>query len=182
MIMPKRIFFEDTAVRLEEIKSAMRDTNDKRLYERYQCIHLLLMGETQKYIAKLINRGVDTVGNYVKAYCTFGLQGLELQTSPGRPRQLTEEQEQQLYQTIVEKTPADVGFPANMNWTSGIVRDWVYKYFQVKYSERGARELLYRMGFSYTRPTYTLAKADPEKQEAFKQEFAGLKKIGRMRN
>ena len=33
------------------------------------------------------------------------------------------------------------------------------------------------MGFSYPRPTYILAKADPEKQEAFKQEFAGLKKL-----
>lgn len=180
--MPKRITFEDKAVRLEEVKYAMRETDDKRLYERYQCIYLLLMGQTQKNIAKLINRGVDTVGSYVRAYCTYGIQGLELQTSSGRPKKLTEEQERQLYQTIVEKTPADVGFPANMNWTAPLVRDWVQKHFQVEYSDRGARELLYRMGFSYTRPTYTLAKADPEKQEAFKQEFTGLKKIGRARN
>lgn len=178
--MPKKITFEDNAVRLEEVKSAMRETNDKRLYERYHCIYLLLMGETQKNIAKLINRGIDTVGNYVRAYCTDGLQGLDLQHSPGRPRQLTEEQEQELYQTIVEKTPADVGFPANLNWTSLLIRDWIHNHFQIKYSERGTRELLYRMGFSYTRPTYTLAKADPEKQEAFKQ--AELKKTDRMRN
>lgn len=82
----------------------------------------------------------------------------------------------------MEKKPADVGFPANMNWTSGLVRDWIHKQFQVEYSERGARELLYRLGFSFTRPTYTLAKSDPEKQEAFKQEFEGLKKITRTKN
>ena len=180
--MPKKITFEDTAIRIEEVKSAMRETKDKRLYARYHCIYLLLMGETQKNIAKLINRGTDTVGNYVQDYCTYGIQGLEPQHSPGRPRQLTEEQEQELYQTIVEKTPADVGFPANLNWTSLLIRDWIYNHFQIKYSEQGTRELLYRMGFSYTRPTYTLAKADPEKQEAFKQEFAELKKIRRMRN
>lgn len=44
------------------------------------------MGETQKNISKLISRGADTVGNYVNAYCTYGLQGLELQHSPDRPR------------------------------------------------------------------------------------------------
>jgi transposase len=82
----------------------------------------------------------------------------------------------------VEKTPADVGFPAHMNWTSGLIRDWIRKQFQVDYSERGTRALLYRMDFSYTRPTYTLAKANPEKQEAFKQEFEGLKKIARAKN
>ena len=37
-------------------------------------------------------------------------------------------------------------------------------------------QVLYRLDLSYTRPTYTLAKADPEKQEAFKQDFEVLKK------
>ncbi|MDR7237738.1 transposase [Neobacillus drentensis] len=96
---------------------------------------------------------------------------------PGRPRQLTPEQEKELYQTVVEKTPEDMGFPANMNWTAPLVSDWINQHFQIQYSERGARELLYRLGFSHTQPTYTLAKADPEKQEAFNQEFEVLKKI-----
>ncbi|GGK06293.1 hypothetical protein GCM10007063_31000 [Lentibacillus kapialis] len=39
------------------------------------------------------------------------------------------------------------------------------------------RALLPRLGLSYTRPTYTLAKADPEKQEAFREEFATAKKM-----
>ncbi len=33
------------------------------------------------------------------------------------------------------------------------------------------RHLLYRLGFTCTRPTYTLAKADPEKQAAFREAF-----------
>jgi transposase len=180
--MPKKIRFADQEVRLEEVKIAMSDTKDKRLYERYQCIHLLLMGESQKNIAKMVNRGADTIGDYVQAYCASGLSGLQPQPSHGRPKQLTADQEQQLYQTIVEKTPADVGFPAHMNWTSGLIRDWIRKQFQVDYSERGTRALLYRMNFSYTRPTYTLAKANPAKQEAFKQEFGELKKITGAKN
>lgn len=63
-----------------------------------------------------------------------------------------------------------------MNWTAPLVREWIKQQFQVQYAERGAREVLYRLGFSYTKPTYTLAKADPKKQEIFKQEFEDTKK------
>ena len=39
----------------------------------------------------------------------------------------------------------------------------------ISYSKRGALWLLHSLGFSCTRPTYTLANADPQKQEAFKK-------------
>lgn len=180
--MPKKITFHDTAERVEEVKSAMRETKDKRMYERYQCIFLFLSGERRDHIAKILNRGIDTVGYYIQAYCACGLEGLKMQHSPGRPKRLTAEQEQELYRTIVEQKPADVGFPANMNWTSGLIREWIKKQYGIQYSERGTRALLYRLGFSYTKPTYSLAKADLEKQQEFKQEFEGLKKITGMRN
>ena len=69
-----------------------------------------------------------------------------------------------------------------MNWNAGMISKWIEQQYQVRYSERGTRELLYRLGFSFTKPTYTLAKADPAKQEIFKQEFEGLKKITSARN
>lgn len=37
-------------------------------------------------------------------------------------------------------------------------------------------QALHRLNLRYTRPTYTLEKADSEKQEAFKQDFEVLKK------
>ena len=36
--------------------------------------------------------------------------------------------------------------------------------------------ILHRLNLSYTRPTYVLKKADPEKQEIFKFDFEALKK------
>jgi putative transposase len=56
------------------------------------------------------------------------------------------------------------------------------KKYGVVFTDRGVRALLYRLGLSYTRPTYTLAKADPEKQEAFKEEFETAKKNERWRD
>jgi len=79
-------------------------------------------------------------------------------------------------EVVTVKTPEDVGFPTEMNWTAPLLRDYIQKTFEVTYSERGARGLLYRLGFACTRPTYTLAKADPEKQAAFRTDFEIVKK------
>ena len=70
---------------------------------------------------------------------------------------------------ITEKTPEDVGFPAEMNWTAPLVSEFIFQQFQVRYSNIGALRLLKELGFSCTRPTYTLANADPDKQETFKK-------------
>jgi transposase len=68
---------------------------------------------------------MDTIGFYIQAYCKDGLMGLELEHSPGRPKRMTADQEKVLYLTIVDKKPADVGFPSNMNWTAILVRKWI---------------------------------------------------------
>ncbi|MEK4229325.1 winged helix-turn-helix domain-containing protein [Solibacillus sp. FSL H8-0538] len=99
----------------------------------------------------------------------------ESNVATGRPKFLTPEQEQQVYQTVVELKPVDVGFPTEMNWTAPLVCKWIQQTFQVKYSDRGTRDLLYRL-ISYTRPTYTLEKTDVAKQEAFKEAFETVKK------
>jgi putative transposase len=72
--------------------------------------------------------------------------------------------------------PKDVGFALFVNWTAPLACQWVLKEYGVSFSERGMRDVFYRLKLSYTRPTYTLKKADPEKQEIFKAEFEELKK------
>jgi len=119
--IPKRYTFEDADVRINEVREAMKDTKDKRMYERYQCIYLLLSGVTLQKIPKILNRGSNTIGNYVKKYCTSGLSGLDMKRPFGRPPRLTP-QEQEVHHVVTEKTPADVGFPSEMNWTGPLVR------------------------------------------------------------
>ena len=87
-----------------------------------------------------------------------------------------DEQEAQVVATIVNQTPKDNGFPVEMNWTAPLLRDWMERTFGVSFSVRGTRDLLYRLGLSYTKPTYTLEKANPIKQAAFLEEFEQAKK------
>ena len=108
--------------------------------------------------------------------------GLERKKQPGRQRFLTPEQEQQVVSTIVNQTPKDVGFPVQMNWTAPLICQWIERTFDVSFSVRGTRDLLYRLGLSYTKPTYTLEKADPAKQAAFLEEFEQTKKTNQRPN
>ena len=117
-----------------------------------------------------------TVKAYINSYKQKGLEGLNMGKTTGCPRFLTKEQEEKLYEVITTKTPDEVGFGHRKNWNANIARKWVSDNFQVEYSNRGMLQVLHRLNLSYTRPTYTLEKADPEKQEAFKQDFEVLKK------
>jgi len=166
-------------VQIEEIqnlKKLARKTSDKRMKVRYDTIRLHLRGRTISEIADILDLTYHTARNYIIAYNKFGINGLKITQPPGRAKKLTDAQEQQLYETISTKLPKDVGFEPFVNWTAPLACQWALKEYGVKFSERGMRDVFYRLKLSYTRPTYTLKKADPEKQEAFKKDFEDIKK------
>jgi putative transposase len=133
-------------------------------------------GHTNKEIAGIVDVNEHTVSDYIYAYDTGGIEGLIPKKSPGRPKRLTDEQEQMFYDTISNHTPDEVGFDGIMNWTAKIARLWVIREYRIEYTVNGILELFHRLNLSYTRPTYVLAKADPEKQKQFKEDFDRVKK------
>lgn len=173
---------DNNCTKIHEVKEAMKKTKDKRMYQRYHVVYLHLKGSTNKDIAGMVDLCEHTVGKYIKAYKANGLDGLVMGKSTGAPKYLTPEQEQQLFEVITTKTPDQVGIPNRKNWDSGIACKWVKMNFGIQYTARGMLDVLHRLNLSYTRPTYTLAKADPQKQEEFKQDFELLKKTSRRKN
>lgn len=163
--------------KIHELSEAMRTTKNRRLYERYQAVKLVLEGFQIKKVARMTNRDPQTIGNYVKSYKKGGIEALHPKKQSGRPKRLTKAQEEELREIIAFKIPEEVGFPARANWTLSasqlIKRKWGFTY-----SLKGTANILHRLGLSCTRPTYTLKKADLEKQETFKNEtFPKLKKL-----
>jgi putative transposase len=77
---------------------------------------------------------------------------------------------------ILERTPAEEGFSAEYNWTAHLIGKYIFREYGLTCTIRGITGMLKRMELSYTRPTYVLAKADKEKQEAFRKEFEAVKK------
>lgn len=167
----------NTEQAVKELQRAMRQTKERRLFERYQALFLYLNGKPVKEIAETIQRDPSTVYDYLKAYKAHGIEGLQMGYSPGKPPKLSPEQYAFLKETIATKVPADVGFPATYNWTLALIVQWVENEWGVPYSIRGMSKVMVKLGFSHTRPTYTLEKADAEKQRVFLEEtFPALKK------
>jgi putative transposase len=158
------------------INQLLRTTKDTVMQRKYLVIRLHMKGLTNKHIAEIVDLEQHTVGIYINTYKSAGADGLIPQKPPGRPCNLNKEQEQLLYETISHKTPEDVGFDGVMNWTAKIACAWALKEFGVKYAINGMLDVFHRLNLSYTRPTYVLAKADPVKQEQFKEDFELVKK------
>lgn len=163
---------------IQEVKAAIKQAENPRDYERYQAVYLSLSGYSNQEIARIISRCGHTFGNYVRAYKEKGLSGLDRVKPPGKQSYLTDEQRFLLKETIAYKRPDEVGFPARANWTLSLGAQWIEREFGVTYTLKGVAKLLHALGLSYTRPTYTLKKADPEQQRIFKEEtFPALKKV-----
>lgn len=167
----------DNKEALVEIEERIRSTKDRRMYERLQTIRLRLIGKSVLEISEIMNRTDKTIRKYLHAYEKEGLSGLAMGFSPGPNQRLTKEQREALRLVIVNQVPADVGFTAKFNWTLQIIADHIESTYGCTYSIRGVSKLMERMGMSYTKPTYTLAAADPVKQQQFVEEtFPAIKK------
>jgi transposase len=162
--------------KITDIKVAMKETKNIRMYKRYLVVLKHLEGNSNVAIAKMVSLEQHAVGDYIRNYKANGLTGLEMKHNTGAPRKLSKEQETLLFETITNRTPDEVGFESRKNWTIEIARQWIINTFAVNHSHRGTHEVLRRLNLSYTRPTYVLKKADKEKQEEFKVTFEGLKK------
>jgi transposase len=168
---------------LQEIENKLKHEMNRRMYERYQAVRLHLMGHTINQIATILNRSEKTVGTYIRSYKKHGLEGLTMKFSTGKPPRLTIEQQEQLKQTIINSVPHDVGFTAKFNWTLEIIAAYIEREFKKSYSLRGVSKMMHKLGLSYTKPTYTLAAADEEKQKEFVETtFPEVKKIPKWRN
>lgn len=61
---------------IEELKVAMKETKNRRLFERYQTVYLYLNGYKMIEIAAIINRNRVTVSDYITAYKEGHIDGL----------------------------------------------------------------------------------------------------------
>ena len=161
---------------IQAVIKKMSSTKDTKMFKRYQTIYLRLKGHKIKEIPSIARLSERTVNYYLSAYKKDGLEGLIPIKATGQPKYLTDQQEAQLKEDIVNNVPNDFGFTAKYNWTIAIAKAHIKNKFDVEYSNSGTHKLLHRLGLSFTRPTYTLEKADSEKQEEFKRNFKDIKK------
>lgn len=161
---------------LDKVKAAMDTQKKVKIFKRFQALYLYLSGKTCKEVAKIVGLNKCTVSEINQIYKNEGLAGIPYKPPTGRPPKLTKEQQAGLKEIILNKLPVDVGFPAEFNWTAGLIAKYIKQEYGFDYTIRGITKMLDRLNLSYTRPTYVLAKADKQKQEQFVQDFENVKK------
>ncbi len=165
-----------TEEEIARLKRLGRKTHDVKLRRRYDIIRLYLCKRTKPDIAAILDISLTQVYLILKLYQEAGVEGLALKRPTGRQRKLSDEQETDLRRIITEKLPKEVGLEPHCNWTAPLACKYVRDHYGVEFSERGMRDVFYRLNLSYTRPTYVLANANPQKQEEFVERLEDIKK------
>jgi transposase len=70
---------------------------------------------------------------------------------------------------ILESTPAQEGFGVEAYWNTRIIQHVLEEKLNVSMTRFDITKMLHCLGLSYTRPTYTLKRADLRKQQEFQE-------------
>jgi len=154
----------------------MKIVKKVREYRRLQAVYLYDTGSSVEEAARIAQYNNRTITRLYDRYMAKGLSILIDAPMEGRPHRLTAEQELALKDIILKRLPVEYGFPADYNWTATQAKRYIKQEYGVDYSIKGVTKIFKRLGLSFTRPTYTLAKASPEKQEQFREAFWKVKK------
>ncbi len=128
---------------IQAVLKIMSNEKNTKMFKRYQAIYLMLKGHKYHEIANIVQVTRRTIINYVNAFKKDGLDGLIPVKPTGQPKFLTDKQELELKNDIVNNYPVDFEFTATYNWTVDIVREHIINKFNVTYSNSGANKLLH---------------------------------------
>lgn len=150
---------------LESLKKAKTIYQDvPKATTRITVIMMCYEGLGVLEISRILKMSKTTVGKYIKLFNHGGLDELlSYVKASGAPSRLNEEEQQVCYDAL-QKAPKEVEIGVSANWTSILMQDFIEKMFAKKLTPTGIQKMLHRMGFSFTRPTYTLARADKKNQ------------------
>ncbi len=148
----------ETKSSLKKAKTAYQKTPKAEI--KITVIMLCLDEHGVLEISRMLSISHHTVSKYIKLFEIGGLEELlKYGKGSGKPPKLNE-QERNLLSEKILLTPKEAGCGESVNWTSKLVQEFIQNEFKAKMGLTGIQALLHRMGFSFTRPTYTLARAD----------------------
>ena len=143
---------------LEEMHRACRD---KKTADKIKTILLLSEGWTYEEIEKVLLLDKRTTMRYKKTFLRGGIDALTCNNHQGRFSKLSEEQLQQLKETL----------NTHLFATAQEVCAYVEKTFNIRYTPEGMVQTLHRIGYSYKKTKAIPGKADQEKQKEFVDEY-----------
>ena len=146
----------------QEIERLRHKTHDKRIAQRLSSVLWVADGKTQLEAANLLGVTHRQVRKWLRLFRTAGFEALCTLHNRGDPGNLRPAQ--------IERLKAEIATGRFL--TAGQISDWIDETFDVRYTARGVRDLLPRIGVSYHKTTGFFWKANPTKQNEFIENYA----------
>ncbi|MGR5881066.1 helix-turn-helix domain-containing protein [Bacillus cereus] len=132
--------------------------------QRLMSIRLVMDGHSATSAAQIIGICRQSVSTYVQIFNSDGIEGLlERRYPPGCTPYLSSSEETEIRNILMESTPNQEGIGPEAQWDTCVLQYLLEERYHVSMSRGGICDMLHRWGFTYTRPTYRLKKADPLK-------------------
>lgn len=169
-----------------ELKTnALKATTEEQYQIRKTIVRLLKDGKSGREIAKLLDVSEGHVSNVKKAYEKDGIQGIKIKKRgrrKGAQRTLTPEQEREVRELLIDKSPEQLKIPGFM-WTRGHVRELIRRRYKINMPLSTLGYYLQRWGFSVQRPKKQAYKQDKKKVENWLNvEFPGITERAKTEN
>ena len=111
-------------------------------------------GITQSRAGKLFGFTAASMSKYIKEYKLYGEASFAYKqrgVPPLTNRYLSEEQSKELVDILLKNTPDEIGLEKTL-WNSKVIQHFIEIKFSIKYSDRGIRNLMKKLGFSSQKP------------------------------
>lgn len=149
------------------LQDEIRRSYEARYDHRLHAILMVAQGMSCRKVAALLGDAPRTVAYWVRRFESEGLSGLSDADRPGRPSRLDER-----HITMIEKAlrspPSQYGLTGNV-WDGKLLSRFIEQQCGVHLGVRQCQRLFRQLGFRLRKPRPLIAKADPERQAAFKK-------------
>jgi len=158
----------------DRLEGLFRSTEDRKLRDRLQIVLLAHRGRPHKDIAA--DLGIHRIGvtRWLNAYCESGLQGLLPKKAKGKAANIPASLADEIRRWVIGG-PAACGLD-RANWTHEELADHLFKTHGIRTSRSAMQRFCSGIDIRPYRPTYRFLRADPARQQAAKEDLAGLKK------
>jgi transposase len=123
------------------------------------------LGESKTKAAKLFGFSRTSITKYVQEYAVDGEASFQYKkrgVCAGSGQYLSTDQVKELIDLLLNQTPDELSLPYSL-WNSRAITHLIEKRFDVRYSGRGMRGLLKRLGFSSQKPIKQAYQRDVKK-------------------
>lgn len=144
----------------QELGQIYKNEKDANVRERILMVIWLKENKTTYEVAELIGCYQSKVMYWKKRFEREGVDGLKTRQKPGKPKEISEEDEIRIKHKLSENT---------FGWNTKSVIELIKEESSIEYTRRHVNRLMNKWGFRRIRPRKKHIAADEKEQKAFKK-------------